>query len=136
MDDRHVADVELSAFLDDELSESRALALTRHVVGCDACHRSLEELRGAREALRGLPMVQAPVLHAAARPERRRRPRLQRAVMATAAGTLATVALLGGAYLAGGSGGEVEPPMDVYVADHLARTGGGPVPPTVGDGQR
>lgn len=137
MGEHHVADVELSAFLDDELAEDRALELTRHVLDCGRCRRSLEELRGAREALRGLPRLQAPVLTPVARPERRRMSRrLRRAVVGTTAGTLTAVVLLGGAYLAGDPTGEVEPPMDVYVADHLARTGGGPVPPTVGDGQR
>ena len=38
-------DERLSAFLDDELGEREALAVTRHLRDCDECRDELEQLR-------------------------------------------------------------------------------------------
>lgn len=130
MGERHVADEQLSAFLDDELEEPVALRVTRHLADCDVCIEGLEELRLTRDALRGLPTVRAPTLTIGTpgRGGPSPRPRTARVV-----GALAMVGvLLSGAYVVGGEQGEVEPPMEMFLVDHVARTGGGPVPPPVG----
>lgn len=130
--DRHVSDERLSAFLDDELDEPTALRVTRHLGGCDVCLAELEELRATRDALRRLPDLQAPVLTAEFRPDRADVRRVSRTALLTGAVTVVAVMLGGGIYLAGGDHGDVEPPMEMFLVDHVARTGGGPVPPSVG----
>lgn len=131
MRDRGHPDTQLSAFLDDELDEADALRVTRHLADCAACMDELEDLRAARTVLRDLPRVASPapaelvadVADAARRGQDRRRTR------ATVVGLLAgTAGVLGLAFVLGGSEtGEVVPPVDVVVVDHVVRTGGGPV---------
>lgn len=128
--DRHEDD-RLSAFLDDELDDRTALAVTRHVADCDRCFGELEALRATRSALRGLPNLDPPetmfsdvmAVAGTVDPERWRR------TLRYASAAIAGSALIGAAvFLAGGDdAGTVVPPLDVFVADHVARTGGGPV---------
>jgi anti-sigma factor RsiW len=134
--DRHVTDERLSAFLDDELEEDTALRVTRHLAGCPRCIEELEELRDTRDALRRLPSLQAPVLTAEARPDRSTARHVSRTAMLTGAMTMAVVLLGGAVYVVGGDRGDVVPPMETFLVDHVARTGGGPVPPSVGDSAR
>lgn len=136
MADRHVTDGRLSAFLDDELEEEAALRVTRHLAGCSACLGELEELRDTRDALRRLPGLHAPVLTAEARPDRSAARRVSRTAMVTGAMSVVVVMLGGAAYVVGGEQGEVVPPMETFLVDHVSRTGGGPVPPSVGDSAR
>lgn len=127
---RHVPGATLSAFLDDELDDHAALKVTRHVTACPPCRAELEGLRGTRAALRRLPGLQAPVLTA----ERRSLPRVRtwtRRVAWTALVLALLVAVLAAAWVAGGVG-EVYPPVDRFLLDHLARTGDGPVPAPFG----
>jgi anti-sigma factor RsiW len=133
----HVGGQRLSAFLDDELGDEDALVLTAHVTACPACRDELEALRATRTALRGLPPlrglpgVQAPVLTA----EVRSLPRVRswsRRVIALSGLAFAALALGAAAYVAGGDGGEVVPPVERFLLDHLARTGDGPVPAPLG----
>lgn len=128
-DPRHPDDL-LSAFLDDELDEATALRVTRHVADCASCLADLEGLRQARAALRGLPEIDAPpaglfaaVPQAAAHADAASRGRLAAAgVAAGLAALLSTAFVLGDA-----EPGQVVPPVDVVVVDHVARTGAGPV---------
>lgn len=136
MGERHVADERLSAFLDDELDDELALRITRHLDGCQACLDALEELRSTRDALRRLPGLQAPVLTAEARPDRTNVRRVSRTAVLTTGVTLVVVLLGGTVYALGGEDGDVEPPVEMFLTDHVARTGGGPVPPPVGDAGR
>lgn len=130
MRDRGHPDDLLSAFLDDELDEASATRVTRHLADCPDCLRELDGLRDARAALRGLPDVGPPppsvfaaVPTAAAHADTTARGRL--AAVGAAAGM---AALLTTAFVLGeGEGGEVVPPVDVVVVDHVARTGGGPM---------
>lgn len=130
MRDRGHPDELLSAFLDDELDETTSLDVARHLDECASCLADLEGLRHARAALRGLPDIGPPpasvfaaVPRAAARATTTARGR--RATVGAAAGV---AALLTTAFvLGGGEPGEVVPPVDVVVVDHVARTGGGPV---------
>lgn len=127
---RHVAGDQLSAFLDDELDDDAALRLTRHVTACAACRVEMEDLRHTRSWLRRLPALQAPVLTS----ERRSLPRVRtwsrRLLVLVALLTLVAVALVV-AYVVGGQG-EVVPPVERFLLDHLARTGDGPVPAPFG----
>lgn len=135
MSDRHVSGARLSAFLDDELDEPRALTLTRHVTGCARCRAELDDLRAARAALRRLPGLHAPVLTSELRSLPRVRRWSRRVVAAT---VVAAVALVLGtaAYVVGGERGEVIPPIDRFLSDHLARTAPGAELVTSGPGDR
>lgn len=129
MRDRGHPDEKLSAFLDDELDEPEASHVTRHLATCDSCLAELDGLREARAALRGLPDIPAPSSLFAAVPdvaaEAGSRDRGRRAAAGVAVG-LGVV--LAAAFVLGESQpGEVVPPVDVVVVDHVARTGGGPV---------
>jgi anti-sigma factor RsiW len=125
----------LSAFLDDELDDATALELTRHVSRCGACQDELEALRATRSALRGLPTVQAPVLTREVRPFPIVRS-WSRRVLAGSCLVAAALALGAAAYVAGGDGGEIVPPVERFLLDHLARTGEGPVPAPLGGPNR
>jgi anti-sigma factor RsiW len=131
----HASGAKLSAFLDDELGESAALALTRHVTDCVRCRSELEALRATRTALRGLPAIQAPVLTSEVRSLRRVRT-WSRRVVAISGLSAAALALGAAAYVAGGDPGEVVPPVERFLLDHLARTGEGPMPAPLGGPNR
>lgn len=113
---------QLSAFLDDEVSDSDAVNIARHVSRCDDCAGELEDVRLARDAVRALPALLPP--HqlrggpAPSRPTRRRR-----VALALVAGGLAAV----GVFAAGGTRGEIVPPVDDLVIDHVNTTGGDPL---------
>jgi anti-sigma factor RsiW len=129
MGDRHVPGGQLSAFLDDELRDERATTVARHVAGCDRCFRDLQALRTTRAALRDLPRLQAPVLATGATPVRGRPSRRARVVAILCA---LPVLLAGAAYAVGGDrAGEVVPPVERFLVEHVARAGGAPVPPSV-----
>lgn len=131
MAERHVSGARLSAFLDDELDDDLATALTRHVVACPRCEAELEGLRAMRAALRRLPALQAPVLAASASPPGRRSS-LARRMRLAAAAVVGPAVLLVALYAAGGDrAGDVVPPTERFVVEHVARAGGGPVPTPV-----
>ena len=138
MVDRHVGGDVLSAFIDDELTDERALVVTRHLRSCDGCLEELQGLRAARDALRRLPDLQAPVLVSASHAGSEvfaglaRRLRWVAAIVAMAS---LVVGLAGVAYLAGDDG-EVVPPVELFIVDHVARTGGGPVPAPIATTER
>jgi anti-sigma factor RsiW len=142
--DRHVGGDRISAFLDDELDDERALEVTRHLAGCEPCLDELEALRATRDALRRLPGLQAPLpvltvagavganpslLRRTGRPLLRRVGRRLHLASAAVADRRGVVGL---AYLAGDERGDVVPPVDLFLVDHVARTGGGPVPAPFG----
>jgi anti-sigma factor RsiW len=140
MSDRHVSGDRISAFLDDELDDELAMAVTRHLAGCHACLEELEELRATRDALRRLPgiHVPSPVL-TPARPTGSSRTvlrRLSKRLQLASAGLAVVLGVFGVAYLAGEERGEVIPPVELFLVDHVARTGGGPVPAPLGAAQR
>lgn len=119
----------LSAFLDDEVGERDALAVTRHLERCDECRDELEQLRMTRAALRALPpatpslawMVENAVLGPGEQPSS--------AALAAALSVVAaaTVVLAAAFLLGGGEGGSVQPPVDALVVDHVHSVEGGPV---------
>ena len=132
MAERHVSGDRISAFLDDELDETRAMAVTRHLADCATCLAELEDLRRTRDALRRWAATPPPAVPvgAIARPGVVRK--LSRGLRLASAGLVATIALTGVAYLVGEDRGEVVPPADLFLIDHLARTGGGPLPAPYG----
>lgn len=134
MGERHVPGQRLSAFLDDEMGDDDALDVARHLDGCARCWHELEALRATRDALRNLPELQAPVLTAKV-DRRSTRSRTRRIARVAVAGLVTPVLLLGGVYALGHERGSVDPPTDLFLVEHLSRTGSGPVPVPV-DGQR
>lgn len=129
MRDRGHPDDLLSAFLDDELDEATATRVTSHVADCDRCLAELDGLRAARAALRGLPDVAPPATMFATVPRAAEQlDASTRARLAVAGVTAGVMVLLATAFVLGdGEPGEVVPPVDVVVVDHVARTGGGPM---------
>lgn len=142
MGERHVSGDRLSAFLDDELGEAAALAAARHIGVCEHCLRELEALRATRDALRRLPTLTAPLLVRGELGHHRHagRPRRPRRVvrLARRAAIVCVLPLVAGVfvYLAGGDPGNVEPTTELFLVEHVGRTGGGPVPAPVGGGGR
>lgn len=51
---------DLSAYLDGELPQQRAAELEQHLLGCDSCRGTFEQLRNVAEQLAELPHVRAP----------------------------------------------------------------------------
>jgi anti-sigma factor RsiW len=137
MVERHISGTRLSVFLDDELDEDEALTITRHLDHCARCLGELDGIRAARDALRALPRLQAPVLLSGspARQARRRRRHRRRAGLLLAVVVLPLVAA-GALYLAGAEVGDVAPQTELFLVEHVTRTGGGPLPaPIAGDGR-
>lgn len=129
MRDRGHPDDLLSAFLDDELEEAESLRVARHLASCRDCGAELDGLRSMRAALRDLPDVPPPphllaeVPDVAAADEGTHRLRL-----AIGGGVTAVGVVLGVAFAMGTTeDGEVVPPVDVVVVDHVVRTNGGPM---------
>jgi hypothetical protein len=123
---------DLSAYLDDMLSERARRRLEAHLDSCQACRQELAELRATVEALGSLPMAEAPrsfALAAARVAEVRPRPtsrRLEfglRLATATAAFALALVVVGDFAGLPGG-GEEEEEEMPAMLAPAAAETQG------------
>ncbi|MFA9444363.1 anti-sigma factor [Egicoccus sp. AB-alg6-2] len=132
MVERHVTGDRISAFLDDELAEPAAMAVTRHLADCPACLGELEALRRTRDALRSWAATPAPVVPVGAIARPGVVHQVSRGLRLASAGLLATFALTGLAYLVGEDRGEVVPPADLFLIDHLARTGDGPLPAPYG----
>jgi anti-sigma factor RsiW len=134
--DRHVSGDRISAFLDDELDDELALVVTRHLATCQTCLDELEALRATRDALRRLPRLQlpatvlTPVEPTPPAPSLLRR--VSRRLQVASVGLVVVFGVMGVAYLAGEERGEVIPPVELFLVDHVSRTGGGPVPAPLG----
>jgi len=121
---------DLSAYLDDMLSERARRCLEAHLHSCQACRQELAELRGTVEALGSLPMAEvprsftlaaAPVAEVRPRPTARRLEFGLRLATATAAFVLALVVVGDFAGLPGG-GEEEEGEMPAMLAPAAAET--------------
>ena len=93
--ERHVCGDRISAFLDDELDEPRAMAVTRHLAECPTCLAELEDLRRTRDALRRWAATPAPVVPLGAIERPRLVRKVSRGLRLVSAGLVATVALVG-----------------------------------------
>jgi anti-sigma factor RsiW len=133
--ERHVPGPRLSSFLDDELDDTAAVAVARHLVRCSRCEHELAGLRATRDALRQLPLLQAPVLTARTVRRTRRIRAVVRTLQVSAAVAIVPLLVLVAAYALGGDVGGTEPTVDVFLVEHLGRTGGGTFPTVLGDGR-
>lgn len=128
MGEPHVAGPRLSAFLDDELGDDDAFVVAQHVLGCPTCGAELDDLRTARDALRRLPGLQAPVLTSGVEAHLRWRRRQLARLRSAALVALLPALVVTGLYLAGGeTPGELVPPTERFLAEHVARSDGQPV---------
>jgi len=121
---------DLSAYLDDMLSERARRRLETHLDSCQACRQELAELRSTVEALGSLPMAEvprsftlaaAPVAEVRPRPAARRLEFGLRLATATAAFVLALVVVGDFAGLPG-DGEEEEGEMPAMLAPAAAET--------------
>lgn len=152
----HIGDSWLSAWVDGELTAAERHAAAAHLDACPHCTADLAGLAKVRGLVASLPVRRSPagLLAAAAASARlagavgpsagagtvaasdtgpltAARPHANRATQ-VAAGVAVLAGFLGGAAFT--LGGQPLPqervvrvPMDAFVADHLVRTGGGPV---------
>ena len=126
--DGHLGD-RLSAYLDGELVTLEHRRVTRHLVDCADCRAELQELDGARIAIRSLPGVDTTTTgEIPATPARHRR-----GVIAGGIGAAAAAALLVG--LAVGGGDEPVFILDDLATRHVARASAEPgfavLPPAI-----
>jgi len=150
--DRHCGD-RLAALADGRVPEPARSAVVEHLARCAACRADYDEQLAVKGLLRALQQPGAPtdlqarlsgLARSAASADRpparprpwrprpgphRRRPPRQRAARAGAGVLSATVLALAGAYALGGSpqAARVTPPVDRYVREHAAVTGGLPL---------
>jgi len=77
--------LELSAFLDGELTPDEQVMLVNHLQGCSECLLELQDLDSARTAVRALPGVEPPVPLIPRLPVRSQRKSIKRFAVAAAA---------------------------------------------------
>ena len=122
-----------SAWVDGELNGHERARLGAHLQRCARCRNAITELRVTQSMLRSLPARNLPV---DVTPDSEGSPAVRtgswrRALARSTAAAVFLVAGLGAAAFAAGSPtpqvGRASVPVDVYVADHLVRSVGGPV---------
>jgi hypothetical protein len=82
----------LTAYLDDELPPAHTAEVDAHVAACGRCRADLDELAGARVALRTLPRLAAPPGFAASVVRSRRRATRYGVALALVAASVAVIA--------------------------------------------
>ena len=60
MDARHPEEVDLLAYVDDELPSGRRRALAEHLDACETCAQTVTRLEAGRDALRAAPLLRLP----------------------------------------------------------------------------
>ena len=124
-----------SAWVDGELRASERAKLGAHLQRCGRCRAAIDELRVTSAMLRSLP-VRNLVIDVDRDTAPRRRPLVTAAgarmlvVRSAIAAVLMTATLGAAAFFAGAQqpdDRQVAVPVDVFVADHLVRSVGGPV---------
>jgi hypothetical protein len=60
MDGAHPNELDLLAYVEEDLPEPRKAAVAEHVVGCQACADSVRQLETARQVLRSAPLLELP----------------------------------------------------------------------------
>lgn len=111
MDGAHPNELDLLAYVEEELPDARKAALTEHVAGCQACADSVSQLEAARQVLRSAPVLELPAESRAAvlagLPARPPKRRLRwRPAVAPALAAAAVLAVIGGVVLTGDRNGE------------------------------
>ena len=126
--------VDVSAWVDGELAPFEADALDAHLEACLPCAAELSELQRLRVQLRSLPLRRVPeglweaaatqaLAYSKADSHRRRSERLALTGLALAVGVAGALAWP----QAENPTRTVEVPVEEFVVDHLARTGGAPL---------
>lgn len=112
MDGSHPDELDLLAYVEEDLAEARTLAVAEHLAACRACADSVRRLESARHALRSAPLLELPAERRAAvlagLPARapRRRFRWRPRVIAPALATAAVAAVIAGVvFTVDGNGG-------------------------------
>jgi anti-sigma factor RsiW len=115
MDGAHPNELDLLAFVEEDLPEPSKAAVAEHLAGCQACADSVGRLETARQVLRSAPLLGLPAGSRAAvlagLPARapKRRLRWRPALVAPALATAAVLAVVTGVVLTGGlNGGAVD----------------------------
>lgn len=127
-----------SAWIDSELGAVDRVRMASHLQRCSRCRNAVHGLRATQSVLRSLPVRTLPSGIAVSRaggdaPRRRRASAasLRRVATRSSVVAAALVVVLGAAGFVAGSSQPSQPPVsvpvDVYVADHLVRSVGGPV---------
>jgi hypothetical protein len=112
MDGAHPNELDLLAYVEEDLPDARKPALAEHIAGCQACADSVRRLEAARHALRSAPLLELPAGSRAAvlagLPARapKRRLRWRPAVVAPALAAAAVLAVMTGVFLTAGNGRE------------------------------
>jgi hypothetical protein len=105
MDGAHPNELDLLAYVEEELPDPRKAAVAEHVAGCQACADSVRRLDMARQVLRSAPLLEMPAGSRAAvlagLPARapKRRLRWRPAVVAPALAAAAVLAVVTGVVL-------------------------------------
>jgi hypothetical protein len=60
MDGAHPNELDLLAYVEEDLPEPRKAAVAEHVAGCQACANSVRQLETARQVLRSAPLLELP----------------------------------------------------------------------------
>lgn len=126
-----------SAWVDGELRTSERAKLAAHLQRCARCRAAIDELRVTSAMLRSLPVRNLVIDVDRGTTRRSRRPVITAAkarmlvARSAMAAVLMTATLGAAAFFAGaqqpGDDRQVAVPVDVFVADHLVRSVGGPV---------
>lgn len=105
MDGAHPNELDLLAYVEEDLPEPRKAAVAEHVAGCQACADSVRRLETARQVLRSAPLLEVPAGTRAAvlagLPARapKRRLRWRPAIVAPALAAAAVLAVVTGVVL-------------------------------------
>lgn len=125
-----------SAWVDGELGAVDRARLASHLQRCGRCRAAVHGLRVTQSMLRSLPTHTLPIAvardaEAPTSHRRRTAASVRRAATRSTTVALAIAVVLAAAGFVAGSTDEPEPsiavPVDIYVADHLVRSVGGPV---------
>jgi hypothetical protein len=116
MDGAHPNELDLLAYVEEDLPDSRKAAVAEHVAGCQTCADSIRQLETARHVLRSAPLLEMPAGSRAAvlagLPARAPKRRLRwRPALAPALATAAVLAVVTGIVLtvdSNGDGGEAQ----------------------------
>lgn len=108
----------LSAYLDGELDAAAADSVAAHLAGCSVCREELQQLDGARTAVRALPRLDAPAALVTDRTGAARHGRLRRRAALVVAGAAAAAVV---AFAVSGPEHVAPLDLDSLATQHSAR---------------
>jgi hypothetical protein len=112
MDGAHPNELDLLAYVEEDLPDPRKAAVAEHVAGCQACGDSVRRLEAARQILRAAPLLELPeerragVLAGLPARAPKRRLRWRPALVAPALAAAAVLAVVSGVVLTGDWNGD------------------------------